>query len=361
MKSGKFIFYRTFLAKYMMQPKRILPGEWASQDGVLLAWPHSGTDWVEMLDEVRECFVNIIEAITTYEKAVVLVSDENNFPIHQFSYPEKIKTVSCPTNDTWARDFGPIFVKEGNKMVGLDYKFDGWGLKFAANEDNLITSRLFEKNLFSPIVKRENHLNFVLEGGSIESDGKGTILTTTECLMSANRNGALSQNRIEEEFKSSLKAEKVLWIDHGFLTGDDTDSHVDTLARFCNPETIAYVKCNDPEDEHFSALKKMEQQLQEFRTRDDKKYNLVPLPMADAVYENGHRLPATYANFLIINEAVLLPFYNSPKDQEAKAILEGVFPDRKIIGINCLPLIKQHGSLHCVTMQLPEGTLGVKG
>lgn len=338
-----------------------MPGEWAPQDGVLLAWPHSDTDWAQMLKEVRECFVNIIEAITTFEQVVVLVSDENNFPIHQFTYSERIRTVNCLTNDTWARDFGPIFVKEGNKIVGLDYKFDGWGLKFAANEDNLITSRLFEKNVFSPLVKRENHLNFVLEGGSIESDGQGTILTTTECLMSANRNGALHQEHIEEKLKTSLGAERVLWIDHGFLTGDDTDSHVDTLARFCNSDTIAYVKCEDVEDEHYSALKKMEQQLQEFQTGNGKSYNLVPLPMADAVYEDGHRLPATYANFLIINEAVLLPFYKSPKDQEAKAILENVFPDRKVIGIDCLALIKQHGSLHCVTMQLPEGTMKEKG
>ncbi|WP_219885140.1 agmatine deiminase family protein [Marinilabilia salmonicolor] len=344
----------------MMQTKRMLPGEWAPQNGVILAWPHSGTDWAQMLDEVRECFVNIIEAVTTYEKAVVLVNDENNFPIDQFTYPEKIKTVNCPTNDTWARDFGPIFVKEATRWIGLDYKFDGWGLKFAANEDNLITSRLFEKHIFGSSATRENHLHFVLEGGSIESDGQGTILTTTECLTSANRNGALSKKHIEEKFKNSLGAERVLWIDHGFLTGDDTDSHVDTLARFCNPDTIAYVKCEDTEDEHYSALKKMEQQLHEFRTGNGKSYNLVPLPMADAVYEDGHRLPATYANFLIINEAVLLPFYKSPKDQEAKAILENVFRDRKVIGIDCLALIKQHGSLHCVTMQLPEGTLGEK-
>lgn len=338
---------------------RILPAEWAPQDAVLLAWPHNNTDWAPMLDETRNCFRDIIETIARFEKVIVLLDNKDDgFPIDDFSNKECIHPVVCPTNDTWARDFGPLFINEDSQYTGLDFKFNGWGLKFPADRDNLITSRLFGQGIFKHEVQRENKLNFVLEGGSIESDGKGTILTTTECLMSPNRNGAFSRQEVENELKSLLGANRVLWINHGFLSGDDTDSHVDTLARFCDPETIVYVKCNNPEDEHFEALKKMEEQLQHFKTGEGKPYKLIPLPMADPVFDDNHRLPATYANFLIINGAVLVPSYNSPKDIEVKKILESVFPGRQVIGIDCRALIKQHGSLHCVTMQLPKGTLG---
>jgi agmatine deiminase len=338
--------------------KRVLPAEWFPQDAIMLAWPHKSTDWGPMLEEAQDCFFRIIETITIFEDVMVIINDKaQKFPLENFLNKERIHTVICPTNDTWARDFGPIFIKEGNQYKGLDFKFNGWGLKFAADQDNLITSRLFEKNIFAIDAIRENHLNFVFEGGSIESDGEGTILTTTECLMSPNRNGSFSLQEVEMKLKSSFGADRILWINHGFLSGDDTDSHVDTLARFCNPETIAYIKCNDPRDEHFEALKKMENQLRQFKTTKGKPYNLVPLPMADPYFDEENRLPATYANFLIINKAVLVPFYNSIKDQEAKNILEKIFTDSEVIGIDCRPLIKQHGSLHCVTMQLPVGVL----
>jgi agmatine deiminase len=342
-----------------MNTNRKFPAEWAPQDGILIAWPHKQTDWAEILEEARDCFSHIVEAIAKYEKVIVLIKDIDSFDRNQHTNKQNIHLVECPFNDTWARDFGPLFVKQNNNFIGLDYKFNGWGLKFAADQDNLITQQLFENKIFASEVKRENHLSFTLEGGSIESDGKGTILTTTECLMSPNRNGAFSKKEIENELKRSFGANNIYWLDDGFLAGDDTDSHIDTLARFCNPETIAYVKCNNPDDEHFETLKKMEEQLQKFRTPGGTAYNLIALPMADAVYENGYQLPATYANFLIINEAILVPFYNSPKDQEAKAALADAFPNREIIGINCRALIKQHGSLHCVTMQLPQGTLSL--
>ena len=194
----------------------------------------------------------------------------------------------------------------------------------------------------------------LLEGGSIESDGKGTLLTTVECLSSVNRNEYLQNEELIANLKDVFGFERILWLQNGYLAGDDTDSHVDTLARFCSEDTIAYVQCTDESDEHFEELRAMEQELQAFRQADGKPYRLIPLPMADCVEWEGERLPATYANFLIINGAVLLPYYDSPKDELAKAALQQAFPDREIIGINCLPLIKQHGSLHCVTMQYPE-------
>ena len=302
-----------------------------------------------MLDEVSECFVSIAREIVKREKLLVVCADENTVRQQLRDLPQdKITYVEIPSNDTWARDHGGITVMEDAKPIVLDFTFNGWGMKFPANLDNQITRQLFEKNIFPDNVKYQNRLNFVLEGGSIESNGQGTILTTAECLLSENRNN-LSKEEIEAKLKEYLGAERILWLHHGYLAGDDTDSHVDTLARFCSPDTIAYVKCDDENDEHYSELKKMEEEIFSFSPLG---VGGIPLPMADAVYdENGDRLPATYANFLIINDAVLMPTYNSPKDEIARGQLQKAFPDREIIGIDCLALIKQHGSLHCVTMQ----------
>ena len=261
------------------------------------------------------------------------------------------------SNDTWARDHGAISLLIDDRPAISDFGFNGWGLKFAANRDNLITGKLFKKSVFQPGVAYRNNLHFILEGGSIESDGKGTLLTTSQCLLAPNRNQPMTQDEIDDYLKQCLGAERVLWLHHGYLAGDDTDSHVDTLARFCDEQTIAYVKCDDPHDEHYQELRMMEEELESFVAHDGRPYRLVGLPMADAVYHDGQRLPATYANFLIINGAVLIPFYGTEKDSIAKDQLREIFPDREIIGVDCGQLIRQHGSLHCVTMQFPIGFL----
>ena len=268
-----------------------------------------------------------------------------------------IRFFECETNDTWARDHGGISILDKNGNAGIiDFKFNGWGLKFAANKDNLITGKIFQSQLFN--AQYINCLNFVIEGGSIESDGKGTLLTTSECLLSPNRNGAWNKDQIEQYLKENLGISRILWLDHGFLEGDDTDSHIDTLARFCPNDTIVYVQCNDPKDRHYKALKDMESQLQSFRTQDNRPFRLLPLPMADEIVFDNERLPATYANFLIINGAVLYPTYNQPiNDSRTAEILTTAFPERQIIGIDCRALIKQHGSLHCVTMQYPKNVI----
>jgi len=228
-------------------------------------------------------------------------------------------------------------------------------MKYAANLDNLITRNLFALQTFADGIIPVNMQPFVLEGGSIDTDGEGTLLTTAECLLSVNRNEYLQREELENYLKQMFGFQRILWLEHGYLAGDDTDSHVDTLARFCNSGTIAYVQCNDETDEHYVELQTMEEELKSFIRFDGKPYQLVPLPMADKIEHNGERLPATYANFLILNDTVLVPFYNSPKDNEAKMRLQEVFVDREVVGINCRPLIRQHGSLHCVTMQYPEG------
>lgn len=338
-----------------MSNTRFLP-EWAPQSAVMLAWPHAQTDWHEMLEEVQTCFADIVQTIARFEDVLLLVNDPAEIPALQKRFNSRVHCLKVESNDTWARDFGPVFIEKNGQPVLLDFKFNGWGLKFGADKDNRINSRLFAENIFHPKVTYTNRLNFVLEGGSLETDGKGTLLTTSECLLSPNRNGEWDQKQIEAYLKENLGVQRVLWLNHGYLAGDDTDSHIDTLARFCDENTIAYVKCDDDTDEHFQALKNMEEELKSFRTPEGKSYKLIPLPFANAVFEDDQRLPATYANFLIINGAVLVPTYNSSLDKKALTQLATAFPQREIIGIDCSPLIKQHGSLHCVTMQLPEGT-----
>ena len=334
------------------------PPEWYPQSGVQIAFPHSDTDWCDILDEAIECYVSFSKEILKRQKLLVICCDTKEVTKYFLQEEQKnLIVVEMDTNDTWSRDNGGISVFVNGKPTIIDFGFNAWGLKFAANFDNQITEKLFEKNVFQPEISYCNQLNFILEGGSIESDGKGTILTTTECLTAPNRNQPMNKTEIEAHLKKTLGANRVLWLDYGYLAGDDTDSHVDTLARFCDSTTIAYVKCDDPTDEHFEELRKMEEQLRSFVNFEGKPYILIALPMADAVFLDNHRLPATYANFLIINDAVLMPTYQSPKDEIAKSQLQKAFPNREIIGINCLPLIKQHGSLHCVTMQFPEGFL----
>lgn len=329
----------------------ILPAEWVQQTFIQLTWPHADTDWAEMLEEVNDCFVQIAKAVVQYEKLLIVCPDSTIVKnLLTEIDTSKITFVELPTNDTWSRDHGGITVFEDGRTTIYDFTFNGWGMKFAANYDNQITSQLFEKGVFDKKTQYQNHMDFVLEGGSIESDGEGTLLTTAECLLSENRNNK-TKEEVEAKLKKLFGLKQILWLHHGYLAGDDTDSHVDTLARLCNPNTIAYVQCIDERDEHYTELRKMEEELMAFKTLNGNPYELIPLPMADTVYDGEDRLPATYANFLIINGAVLLPTYNSPKDEMAKQQLQKAFPEREIVSIDCRALIKQHGSLHCVTMQ----------
>lgn len=336
----------------------ILPAEWTRQSGVQLTWPHAATDWAYMLDEVQTCFLHIAREIAARELLLIVTPkpEEVKRQISDTVNMENVRLVQCVTNDTWARDHGAITMLDAGGPVLLDFKFNGWGLKFASDKDNLITRRLVEAGVLHG--KYVNCLGFVLEGGSIESDGKGTLLTTSKCLLSPNRNGQLTQTEIETYLRNTFHVQQVLWLEHGYLTGDDTDSHVDTLARLCPNDTLAYVQCTDAADEHYEALRLMEEQLKMFRTLRGEPYRLLPLPMPDAVLEDGERLPATYANFLILNEAVLYPTYNQPdNDRRAAEVLRQAFPGYEIVGIDCRALICQHGSLHCVTMQYPAGIL----
>lgn len=341
-----------------MESEILFPAEWFPQSGVQLTWPHEDTDWRPVLDEVVPCFVAIAKEIIKYEKLLIVCKDEEEVrsQLGDVDYG-RIIFRQMQTNDTWARDHGGISVFEDGVPTVYDFVFNGWGMKFPANHDNLITRMLGASDTFDKDVQVVNMQPFVLEGGSIDSDGDGTLLTTAECLLSLNRNEFLNKEQLEHHLKEYFGLERVLWLENGYLAGDDTDSHIDTLARFCDKDTIAYVQCTDEEDEHYEELKMMEEELKAFRRKDGEPYRLVPLPMADKVEWNGERLPATYANFLILNGAILVPRYGSPKDHRANEALNKAFPKMKLTGINCLPLLKQHGSLHCVTMQYPKGFL----
>ncbi len=345
-----------------------LPSEWHKQVAVQLTWPHAKTDWAPYLEDIVRMEVRMADEITKREDLIIATPEKDavrKLLAAQLSEQQlnRVKIVEMHTDDTWARDHGAITllprIEDGEKTgknILLDFCFNGWGKKFPADNDNRITQNLncsgaFE-DYYDYVIK--DQLDFVLEGGSIESDGKGTVFTTSQCLLAPNRNQPLSKEGIEDYLKKVLCAERIVWLEHGNLIGDDTDGHIDTIVRIAPDDTILYVKCYDEKDEQFEDFDALEAQLKCLRTKEGKPYRLLPLPMPKAMYDEDDRLPATYANFLIINGAVLVPTYNQPDlDKKAINIIRQAFPDREIIGIDAQVAVRQHGSLHCLTMQFP--------
>lgn len=343
----------------------ILPAEWHTQSCVQLTWPHEDTDWRDYLDDITETFVQIAKAVAHYEPLVIAAK-----------YPERVREVlaeslnddemarvsiyECDNNDTWARDHAFITLVPTTDASApcrlLDFRFNGWGEKFAWQKDNAINLQLYYQGAFQAAL--ENHTGFVLEGGSIESDGKGTIFTTSQCLLAPHRNQPFTRIDIEKQLLNYFHAKRIVWLDYGNLVGDDTDGHIDTIVRVAPHDTLLYVGCDDASDEQYADFQALEKQLKSVLTYEGYPYRLLRLPMPDPIYDDGDRLPATYANFLIINGAVIYPTYNQPeKDEEARRQIQLAFPDREIIGVDSRTIIRQHGSIHCLTMQLPEGTI----
>ncbi len=341
-----------------MKTEQRWPAEWEPSRAVLMAWPHADTDWAYMLDEAQDCISRIAMAISARARVVMVAPDidePRRFLADRGADMSRFMLVQLPTNDTWARDFGPITTYDAcGRLVINDFQFNGWGLKFASDRDNMVTRGLRDAGLFGDSQYR-NELSFTLEGGSIDIDADGTLLTTAECLLSPNRNGADTRADIEAKLAVTLGAKHQVWLEHGYLAGDDTDSHVDTLARFLPGGIIAYTACDRTDDEHYAELKLMEGELERARNAQGEPYTLVPLYIPEAIYDDdGQRLPATYANFLIVNDAILLPTYGRPDyDRRAIDALSAAAPQMAIIPIDCQALICQHGSLHCATMQMP--------
>jgi len=330
--------------------------EWERQRCILMSFPHEHTDWYDpqtpaSLNEALSPFIRIAQAIA-YKEAVYIICREKEKIASMFCSTRNITFIEIPTNDTWIRDYGYLSIAEEKETRLLDFVFDGWGGKFDAALDNRVNTVLHQKGYMG--ITPLEPIDFVLEGGSVESDGKGTILTTSQCLCNPNRNSGLTKEEVERKLHEYLGAKRILWLDHGYLSGDDTDSHIDMLARFTDAETITYVKCEESDDEHYHALKAMEEQLQTFRQENGEPYRLVPLPMCEARYDSaGKRLPASYANFLITNDALVFPTYNdSQNDRKAEEALRALFPGKEMIPVNCLKLIEEGGSLHCSTMQV---------
>jgi agmatine/peptidylarginine deiminase len=307
------------------------PAEWENQESIIMVMPHKNSDWADNLQSAKSIFMKIASAIC-YKQKLILICNNTQETKEMFCYVNNIEFIELETNDTWIRDFGPITIYKDEKRELLDFQFNGWGGKYESKLDNQLTKKIFADAL---------SYDFILEGGSIESDGKGTILTTTTCLLNKNRNKYLNKTEIEQKLKNTLGAKRILWLENLELKGDDTDSHIDMFARFIDFETIVYI-------EHLD----IREQLEKFKTIDAKPYKLIPLPLPSPKYKNGNQLPASYANFLIINEAVLLPVYDDAHDKDVICLFKKIFPSREIIPINSLRLIEEGGGIHCSTMPL---------
>ncbi len=338
---------------------RRLPAEWEPQTGVLLTWPHAATDWAAQLPITEALYAQLAALICRDEHVLIVCCDDaHREQVRQLvlaagAAPAQLRFAIAPSNDTWARDHGPISVLTGAAApLLLDFGFNGWGGKFSADLDNQITGRLVAAGAFGDCQHETSAL--ILEGGALETDGLGTLLAVKRTVLDPLRNPGWTQAAVEQELTARLGLRHFLWLEHGAISGDDTDGHIDTLARFCDPHTICYVRCDDPEDADFAELAALEQELRELRDPAGQPYRLVPLPCPTPILdEEGARLPAGYANFLITNHAVLLPIYGDPvADALAQTTLAGLFPGREMRPLDCRPLIQQGGSLHCVTMQL---------
>lgn len=336
------------------------PAEWEPQSAMQLTWPHAATDWQPYYYQITATFLELARCIAEREKLIIAAQEPDEVKALLYSQlsEAQLRNISiyyAPTNDTWARDHAFISLLDhdtGTRYLE-DFRFNGWGEKFSSQKDNSINDCLFFQKAISGIL--ENHNDFVLEGGSIESDGHGTILTTTSCLMAPHRNQPLSSIQIESRLKQWLHSERILWVDHGNLMGDDTDGHIDTIVRFAPDDTLLYIRCSNPYDPQYEDFRLLEEQLKSFRTIDGRSYRLLPLPMPDAIYDGETRLPATYANFVIINGAVIVPTYRQKdKDEVALGIIGDAFPGREILPVDATTVVRQHGSLHCLTMQYPS-------
>lgn len=335
------------------------PAEWEPQSAVLIAWPHADTDWSERLGGVEETYVALVMAITRFEPVIICIADEDLQIYAEARLRSaridmaRVRFVPAEYDDTWLRDTGPITLRADDRFKQLDFRFTGWGGKYQASRDDRLVGELSGMNLFHNYFVQS--IDFALEGGAIETDGQGTLLSTWQCLHE--RHPDAQREEITTRLAGWLQQDRVLWLDHGYLEGDDTDAHIDTLARFAGPEAIVFQACDDPADSHYAELGAMADEIAALRTASGQPYRLFPLPWAQPIVDQGRRLAASYANFLIINGAVLMPAYGDPADDRATSVLAEAFPDREIVQIPCRSLIWQNGSLHCITMQLPEGIL----
>jgi agmatine/peptidylarginine deiminase len=341
-------------------PAPRFPAEWEPQSAILLAWPNADTDWAERLGEVEDTYIALVAAITRFQPVLICVADDDVQSYAQARLSSnridmsKVRFIDAPYDDTWLRDSGPVTLRSGDGFRLLDFRFTGWGGKFEASLDDQLVGHLHDAGVFGDAERRQ--IDFALEGGAIETDGAGTLLTTWRCLHE--RHPGVARETLTAQLSDWLAQDRVLWLDHGYLEGDDTDAHIDTLARFAPDDAIVFQACDDAGDPHHAELQAMAADIAALRTHDGAPYRLFPLPWAQPIHDGERRLAASYANYLIVNGAVLMPAYGDVADDAAAAVLAQAYPDREIVQVPCRALIWQNGSLHCLTMQLPQGVLG---
>lgn len=341
-------------------PKKLgfkFPAEWEKQKSIWFSWPHKVASWPGKFEPIPEIFAKIISTICEDEFVNINILDEameeevkrilskypstkNNFALHKI-----------PTNDAWCRDHGPAFLinpKTKEKAI-VDWSYNAWGGKYPPFDlDDDVPTKIAQAlnvKIFYP--------GIVMEGGSIDVNGEGCLLTTKACLLNKNRNPNLTQNEIENYLKEFHGQEKILWLDDG-IVGDDTDGHIDDIARFTSPNRIVTCVEEDPQDENYKILQENLQQLKLMECLKGEKFHIIKLPMPGVVEFEAQRLPASYANFLITNSKVLVPIFNHQNDKKALAILQNEFKTRKVIGIDCVDLVWGLGTIHCISQQEPE-------
>ncbi|HEB7541124.1 TPA: agmatine deiminase family protein [Campylobacter coli] len=309
--------------------------EWSEQEYLMLSLPHEKSDWKPYLGEIIQAYKEFVKATSEFQKVLLIAPNKSDFA--PFENMTNVEFFICDTNDTWIRDFGAIDVLEDNHLKALDFTFNAWGNKFQSELDNEVNSKLFKEKFNEKLTK----IDFILEGGSIDFNGEGVMLTSSNCLLNENRNSHLDKSQIEARLKEIFGLKQIIWLENGFIKGDDTDHHIDTLARFIDKNTIAYSICEDEEDEHYIPLQKMKKELEATG------FDLVELPLPKPLYYEGRRLGATYANFVFVNDALIMPFYKDENDEIIKQRLAKALPKRKIIGVDARVFLRQNGSLHC--------------
>ncbi|MES1930078.1 peptidyl-arginine deiminase [Salinisphaera dokdonensis CL-ES53] len=336
---------------------RILPPEWAPQQATLLVWPRDGADWGNGLAAARDAIAALAAILCEYQPVLLAAADSecrDSIAAHSaLAGLVALTVVEVPNDDIWARDTGPITVFDNEVRRFLDFRFDGWGGQFAATRDDAFTAAVLATGTLGDGAL-ERH-EFTLEGGSIEVNGAGALLTTERCLIKGRRNEDIDRDSAATLLRDALGVDTVHWLASGDLIGDDTDGHIDTLARFVATDTIAYQGCRDTDDAHYASLAAMAEELAALTNAEGLPYRLVELPLPSPIHDpdDGHRLPAGYANFLIANGCVVIPAFDDPADKAAHEIIAALFPDRDIRAVDSRALIRQHGGLHCAAMQIP--------
>ena len=336
-----------------------LPAEWEPQAGVVIAWPHGDTDWGPRLPRIERAYVGLAAAIARFEPVLVCVADsvirERALRLlgDSGTDPARLRFVEVAYDDTWLRDSGPLSLVGASGFRLLDFRFTGWGGKFEGSRDDRLVEALAARGVFRAAERRR--IDWALEGGAIEVDGNGTLLTTWRCLHQ--RHPQMSREQMTAILLDAFSVERVLWLEHGYLEGDDTDAHIDTLARYAPGGAIVFQTCDDPADPHHAELARMRDEIAGLRDADGKPHRLHPLPWARPIVDEKRRLASSYANYLVVNGGVVMPSYGDPADVEAARVIGAAHPGREVVMVDARELIWQNGSVHCLTMQLPAGLL----